>query len=107
MATLYVGNDMRLALESSGKLKDENGDAVPGATVEATLYEYGSDTSVGGVSWPITLEEGENDGEYFGIIPAGAEIESGRSYDLELNVESPGGTKGLWVTMVEAKHRRM
>ncbi len=106
MATLYVGNDMRLALEGTGKLKDELGNPVPGATVKATIYKQGMDTGVDGVTWPLTLSEGDKDGEYYGIIPGDADIQVGEWYRIELDVESPGGTKALWYQDVKAEYRR-
>ena len=107
MATLYVGNDMRLALQGRGRLEDENGNPVTGATVEATLYSLDQSTEVGGVTWPVALTEGSEDGEYFGILPAEAEVEAGKDYFLNIDVVAPGDAKAKWMQKVRAAYRRM
>jgi len=111
MATLYVGNDMRLVLQGRGRLKDERGKPVPDATVEATLYEpdYTSEdeSEVSGVTWPITLSEGGEEGEYSGIIPADADIQAGKRYYLKIEATTPGNAKGRWWKNVLAEHRTM
>ncbi len=105
MATLYVGNDMRLALQGRGRLKDEQGNPVTGATVEATLYYSGGDTEVEGVEWPVTLEETGEEGEYSGIIPASADVSVNTPYTLILTATSPGGTQAMWRETVDVQYR--
>ena len=111
MAELLVGNDMRLVLQGRGRLKDENGDPVSGATVKATLYEpdYTSDgeTEVSGVTWPVILSEGDEEGEYSGVIPADADIQAGKRYYLEIKATTPGNAKGKWRGNVLAENRTM
>ena len=104
MATLYVGNDMRLVFAGRGRLKDEKG-AVTGATIEVTLYYSGGDTEVEGVEWPVTLEEGEEEGEYSGIIPASADVSVNTPYTLILTATSPGGAQAMWRETVDVQYR--
>mgnify|MGYP000754129350 CR=1 FL=1 len=106
MATLYVGNDMRLVLQGRGRLKDERGSPVTGATVEATLYEAGGVTEVEGVDWPITLTESGEDGEYSGIIPTpDADVSVNKSYVLTITATAPGGARAAWRESVDVQYR--
>lgn len=105
MATIYIDNDMYISLERGGRLKDENGNYITGATVEVTLYEADGSTEVGGISWPIVLDEGSEDGEYFGVIPSEAEIEAGERYFLDIKATTTEGSNARWVKMVEPRYR--
>lgn len=96
MATLLINNDMQVKFADRGRLEDESGNAITGATVEITLYEADGTTEVTGVTWPITMAESGDDGEYFGVLPADAEVSVGNTYIMVISVETAGGTKGEW-----------
>lgn len=98
--TLYIDNDMVLSFSGGGKLKDKNGNFVSGATVKATLYEYDSNNTVGGTSWPVILTE-DSPGEYSGVIPYTVEAVDGKQYKLIITAEKDG-KKAQWNTRVQA-----
>lgn len=110
MATLLIGNDMRLYFAGRGCLKDEKSEPVTGATVEVMLYESDGSTEVsidGDTTWPVTLSEGEEEGEYYGILPADAEFSAGRRYVMDITATAPGGAKANWRESITAEYRSM
>lgn len=102
--TLYIGNDMGVSFSGKGKLTNKKGDPVTGATIEATLYEKGTATKVGGIQWPVVFAD-DGEGEYSAILEDTASIVSGSEYDLEIKAEL-NGAKGRWIETVTAAYRR-
>ena len=103
MTTLYIGNDMEIRFTGTGKLVDETGEAVTGATVRSYIYQNGTDTQVGGVEWPVVMLE-QSAGEYYGTIPDTAEIVEGVVYDMVITVDA-GDANAEWRQPAIAKYR--
>lgn len=100
---IYIGNDMSLSFSGDGKLTDDNGDALPGAIIQATLYEGGTQTQVSGQSWPLTLTD-DGDGEYSGVLENTVDLIHGKKYELKIEAVA-SGAEGSWREIVEAKYR--
>lgn len=103
MTTLYIGNDMEVRFTGTGKLVDETGEAVTGATVRAYLYQHGTDTTVGGVEWPVVLLD-QGAGEYAGTIPDTVEVVAGGRYDMVITAEADEAD-ATWREEVKANYR--
>ncbi len=101
---LYVGNDMLVSFSGAGKLLDEKGAAVTGATVGMTLYEAGTTTVVKGETWPVTLVD-DGEGEYSATLQDKVEITVGSKYDLKITVDGCGA-QATWQQRMAAKVRK-
>lgn len=103
MNILYIGNDMLLQLSGDGKLTDEDGTAVTGATVEATVYKADGETEVSGITWPLTLTEGD-DGEYSATIQDDIEVTEGQNYVIKITA-TKGNADAKWFLNAIARKR--
>lgn len=101
--TLFVGNDMIVSFTGAGKLVDENGNAVTGATVKMILYKYGTTTEVCGETWPVVLTD-DNYGEYSATLKGTVEIIEGANYGLKITAAG-GGAQAEWVQKMVARVR--
>lgn len=103
MTALYIGNDMMVRFAGDGKLTDDNGNAVTGATVHATLYEHGTTTPVDGVDWPVVLAD-QGAGVYAGIIPDTVQVVERTRYDMVITAEKDEAD-AVWRETVKANYR--
>ena len=80
---LYKDNDQKLVIKGNDKLKDQKGDAIVGADVKATMYEYDGTTEVSGITWPLNLTD-LGSGEYEASLPHTIGVEAGNHYFLKV-----------------------
>ena len=90
--SLYVGADMVLSVEG---LADQDGNAVTGATVNATVLESDASTEVTGVTWPVTLGD-DGGGDYSGVIDDAVEITVGELYWIRIDISGGGADDQRW-----------
>jgi hypothetical protein len=90
--TLFVGTD--LLLQVSG-LKDQDDNAVTGATVEATVLESDASTEVSGVTWPVTLSD-DGGGDYSAVLEDTMELTEGRTYWVRVDITGGGADDQRW-----------
>lgn len=81
MDVLYVGNDHVVEVQG---LRDADGQVIPSASVQATLYESDKTTEVSGVSWPLVLTYEGSRGNYRGELSSNVGIVEGRRYAMKL-----------------------
>lgn len=94
---LYAGNnDIYVTFLD---LTDTNGDAVTGATVEATIYQYNSTTVIAG---PVTLND-DGSGAYSGTIQSPSLLIR-HKYKVVFTV-TKGGASSEWMKVEEAQQR--
>lgn len=85
-------------------LEDHTGAAVTNATVTIKLLERDGTTEVAGTTWPITMSH-TGSGRYIGTIPAGAALEHGKLYTVNM-LAVRGAEKAHWrETGVRASNR--
>jgi hypothetical protein len=94
--TLYVGTD--LLLQVSG-LKDQDDNAVTGATVEATVFESDASTEVSGVTWPVTLSD-DGGGDYSAVLEDTMALDNGRLYWIKVEITGSGADDTRWESFV-------
>jgi hypothetical protein len=99
MADLLVGNTMEVTVSG---LKDQDGNAVTGATVEVTVLDL-QGTEVSGQSWPVTLSD-DGGGDYSGELDSGISLTVGTTYEVRIEV-SGVGAEAEWREYRQAKRR--
>lgn len=104
MAKILIGNTMSIAFSGAGKLTAGNSNPVVGATVKVFLYESGTEIEVGGVDWPLVMQD-KGEGEYSADLPDTAEIIAGRQYDMVIHASKDAAT-ARWRQVVGAVVRR-
>ena len=97
---LYINTDQILAVEN---LKDENGNTVTGATVEATVYESDGTTEVSGMTFPVSLSD-NGSGNYSAVLEDTMELTLGKIYVVKVDIEGGGADDQRWSREV-AKRR--
>lgn len=90
MDRIYLGNDHVVHLSG---LKDDDGAAVTGATVEARVLDRDKQP-VSGITWPVPLTH-IGGGDYKGVIDASIVLEDRALYYVEVTA-SYNGLDALW-----------
>lgn len=70
---LFVDSTHEVVVDN---LVDQDGSAVTGATVEATLYESDGETELTGITQPVSLAD-EGSGKYVGVVDEGLDVSVG------------------------------
>ena len=104
MTILYVDNDMRVSFSGTGKLTNEKGEPVTGATIEMTLIDIGTGEGVAGETWPVTFTE-DGVGEYSAVLRDTVRIVNGEKYEIRIDAQGSGASAS-WREIVKAKNRR-
>ncbi len=89
---LWIDTDNLLSLTD---LRDQDGNAVEGASVNATLYEPDRSTEVGGQTWPLALSD-DGGGNYSGVIEDTVNIEVGKVYWILVEIDGGGAQDTRW-----------
>lgn len=93
-------------LEVDGLLDPTTGTYVNTATVRATMYEADGLTTVGGMTWPLTLSYvPTSNGDYNGLLEDGRELTEGNTYWLELTADAGGDLIKKWRWHDVARYR--
>lgn len=101
MDVLYVNNDHVVEIT---RLRDVDGSLVIGATVQAVLYENGSDVEVPGVTWPLSLVYNADRQRYIGELSNALGVVHNGRYQMKLSAEYAGKRYEI-VRIVQAKRR--
>ncbi|MEF8794761.1 MAG: hypothetical protein V5A50_13955 [Thiohalorhabdus sp.] len=99
MADLFVGNTMEVPVNN---LRDQDGNAVTGATVEVTVLDR-EGTEVSGATWPITASD-DGSGNYSATLPPDLDLTVGTTYEVRIEV-SGVGPEAKWREYRQAKRR--
>lgn len=97
MQKLLIGTDHEVMVNA---LKDENGNLLDTATVQMTLFEFGTNDPVSGVIWPVVLTN-KGSGNYSETLPNSVDLIKNQKFDLEITAEQLG-TKRTWRQTVRA-----
>ena len=97
---LYINTDMLLEVND---LKDQDGNAVTGATVEATVYERDGETEVEGMTFPVSLSD-DGSGNYSVTLEDTLELTLGNVYLIKVDIAGGGADDQRWSREV-AKRR--
>ena len=99
---LYVGNTMEIYLRGNNALKDQDGNAITGATVEVTIEDR-TGSEISGMTWPLVLTD-DGSGEYSGELDYDLALEADTKYRV-LVTASKGSTQAHWESLVTAQNR--
>lgn len=89
---LYINSDNLIEMKD---LQDQDGNALTGATVNATVYESDATTEVSGQSWPITLTD-DGGGDYSGVLEDTMELTLYSGYWVKLEIDAGGAQDERW-----------
>lgn len=104
MAELLVGNDHVVVLK---ELRDDNGNFISGATVEATLFLADGVTAATGASWPVSLPYTGTKGTYSQAIPTGVVLQDNKRYVLKVTATYVGRKFEQELVLRASKNREM
>lgn len=75
-------------------LVDQDGAAVTGATVKATLYKSDGTTKLSGITQPVSLAD-QGEGKYVGVVDDGLKVSEGDVVSIKY-VATKNGRKRTW-----------
>jgi hypothetical protein len=101
MDVLYVNNDHVVEIT---RLRDADGQLLTGATVQAVLYENGSDVEVAGVTWPLALVYDASRQSYIGELSNSVGVVHNGRYQMKLSAEYAGKRYEI-LRIVQAERR--
>lgn len=88
---LFVDSTHEVVVDN---LVDQDGSAVTGATVEATLYESDGETELTGITQPVSLAD-EGSGKYVGVVDEGLNAAEDDLVKIKF-VATKNGVQRVW-----------
>lgn len=88
---IYINSDNLL----TQTVKDQDGTAVTGATVEATVLESDATTEVGGMTFPVAFSD-DGGGSYSATLEDTLELNLGKLYWIRVDISGGGAQDQRW-----------
>ena len=88
---LFINSDTLL----TQTVRDQDDNAVTGATVEATVLESDAITEVSGMTFPVTFSD-DSGGDYSALLEDTLELTPGQQYWIRIDISAGGAQDQRW-----------
>lgn len=103
--TIYVSNDMTLTLASTSNIETDTFTS-GNAGAEISDIVDSNDNTVGGLSFPVSLDfQSNTSGFYEGTIDASASFSPGTDYWIDIKFSDSKGAQAQWRLKTRAERR--